>query len=148
MNDSRWLCLEVLEGLYLRKGESTEDASKSSAEPSRDCISSCLNPLLSKNAIFLSSDALRTSSSSRNFFACSMIVSRLGGVDSGGEVDSGACSPSCEGSSFGFSCHVGTPAFFSPVSESLIVESLKVVNGGSVQSMLLSARCLGLNGVM
>jgi hypothetical protein len=46
--------------------------------PMRPWISSLLSPLLSRKDIFLSVDALRTSSSSRNFLACSITASRLG----------------------------------------------------------------------
>ena len=88
--------------------------------PSRSCISSLRSPLLSRNETFFSVEALRTSSSSRNFFACSIMVARLG--------DSGAgFSSSFAESTFVFSCHDGTPAFFSPSSESLIVNNFNGV---------------------
>ena len=67
-------------------------------------MSPCSNPLLRKNSAFLSGDDLRTSSSSRNFRACSKVFC------------SGASRPDAvAGSSFsgvgGACCHVGIAGF-------------------------------------
>jgi hypothetical protein len=115
-----------MKGVGVRSGEEdhTEEgagavavASGFRVMPSRPWISSFCRPLLSRNAIFLSVDSFFTSSASRNFFACSMTVSRLG--------DSGATfSASFAVVSFDWSCHDGTPGFFWPESESLIACTL------------------------
>lgn len=90
------------------------------ATPSRASISSDLRPLLSRKAIFLSVLEFRTSSSSRNFLACAITVSRLGsgGLDSG--FDDLSSWVGSVGSTLTFNCHEGTPAFF-PSPELLIV---------------------------
>ncbi len=56
-------------------------ASRLRSPPRSSCISSVFNPLLSRNAAFLSVEASRTSSSSKNFFACSITILRSPSID-------------------------------------------------------------------
>lgn len=72
---SRWLFVLIVQLTVEGAGA---EASGWRVTPMRLWISSLFNPLLSRKDIFLSVDALRTSSSSRNFLACSTKVSRLG----------------------------------------------------------------------
>src|SRR5271167_857230 len=80
------------------------DASGFGVMRSRSCISSLRNPLLSRNAIFLSVDAFLTSSFSRNCLACSINVSRPG--------DLVGFSVSFVPEPFDLSCHDDIPDFF------------------------------------
>jgi hypothetical protein len=124
-------------------GDGDEDeASGFRAIPNSSWISALVRPLPSRKAIFLSVDALRTSSSSRNFLACSITVSRLG---NGAEA---SVSPSVGVISFNCACHDGMPAFFAPALESLIVGSVDAGNNvfSVFKACLLSVHhftCLG-----
>jgi hypothetical protein len=101
--------------------------------PSNSCISLFSTPLLSKKAIFLSVGASFTSSSSRNFFACSSFVAGL--------VLESTCDLSSSRMGFcaGARCQDGTPVFLSSGSDSLILKSFEEV------VMLSGAFCVGLS---
>lgn len=104
-------------------GDVTSEVEVFVSSPSRDtsnssCISSTFKPLLSKKAIFLSVDASFTSSSSKNFLACSSIVARLDDSVAGSRG-------SLDFFSSLSSCHTGAPEFLDALLESLIL--LRVV---------------------
>lgn len=107
------------------------DASVFRVTPNNSCISAPVRPLPSKNAIFLSVEALRTSSSSKNFFACSMITSLLC-------VSTSSVSPSVGVVSFNLSCHDGTAGLLGPESESPILRAVYTVEIGWREVVVMS----------